>query len=215
MTRVTPKDLLEELCKSAHPRKQQSLKLIYRLCEEQHDRGSSDFSIATMGRLSEAAGGPSAAAIRNKTGDSYKALLKTFAQSVGGHAKRVPERNGSVLDDLLEGVSDPVLRARLGILLAELESARGQVTALRHLASQNAVLHLDGPDNLPRSNTAPPPAVELSKQERNALERAIAPATLEHWGWVAESNGRVKTDSGQVVFPAGYLTAIQKVLGHA
>lgn len=212
MAKVTPKDLFEALCKNAHPRKQQSLKLIYRLCEEQHDRGSSDFSIATIGRLSEAAGGPAAAAIRNKTGDDYKALIKTFAESVGGKAKKVSERKGSVLDDILEGVSDPVLRTRIGIVLAELESARGQVTALRHLASQNAVLHLDGPTADPRAEVVAP-GVDLSKQERDALERAIAPATLEHWGWVAEQNGRVKTDAGQVVYHAGYLTAIQKILG--
>ena len=212
MTKVTPKDLLEELCKNAHPRKQQSLKLIYRLCEEQHDRGSTDFSIATIGRLSEAAGGPGAAAIRNKTGDDYKALIKTFAGAVGGKARKVSERKGSVLDDILEGISDPVLRTRIGILLAELESARGQVTALRHLASQQAVLYLDGPDKATCSDVRAPP-FNLTQQERNALERAIAPATLVHWGWVAEPNGRLKTDAGQVVYPAGYLTAIQKVLG--
>ncbi len=168
MARLSPKGLLEELCKNAHPRKQQSLKLIYRLCEEQHDRGSSDFSIATIGRLSEAANGPSAAAIRNKTGDSYKALIKTFAESVGGKDKKVSEQKNSVLDDILEGVSDPVLRARVGILLAELESARGQVTALRHIASQNAVLHLDGADHASRGE-ALESVIDLSEQERNAL----------------------------------------------
>jgi len=71
MAKMTPNDLLDAFCNGAHPRKQQSLRLIYRLCEEQHDRGSSDFSIATIGRLSAAVGGPSAAAIRNKTGDAY------------------------------------------------------------------------------------------------------------------------------------------------
>ena len=210
---MAPNDFLEALCNDAHPRKQQSLRLIYKLCEEQNDRGSSDFSIATIGRLSAAVGGPSAAAIRNKTGDDYKALIKIYAEAVGGKAKKVTAGKGSILDEILEGVSDPVLRTRIGILLAELESARGQVTALRHLAGQTAVLHLDAPEVVP-PDVVVPCAIELSKQERNALERAIAPPTLEHWGWVAEANGRVKTDAGQVVYPAGYLTAIQKVLGH-
>lgn len=213
MATMAPNNFLEALCKGAHPRKQQSLRLIYRLCEEQHDRGSSDFSIATIGRLSAAVGGPSAAAIRNKTGDDYKALIKVYAEAVGGKAKKVAARKASILDEILEGVPDPVLRTRIGILLAELESARGQVTALRHLAGQTAVLHLDAPEAVP-PDVVVPCAIDLSKQERNALERAIAPATLEHWGWVAEVNGRVKTDAGQVVYPAGYLTAIQKVLGH-
>ena len=163
----------------AHPRKQPSLRLIYRLCEEQHDRGSSDFSIATIGRLSAAVGGPSVAAIRNKTGDDYKALIKIYAKAVGGKAKKVTTRKGSILDEILEGVSDPVLRTRIGILLAELESARGRVTGLRHLAGQTAVLHLDAPEAVP-PDVVVPCAIDLSKQERNALERAIAPATFDH-----------------------------------
>jgi ABC-type hemin transport system ATPase subunit len=53
----------------------------------------------------------------------------------------------------------------------------------------------------------------LADIERSALERAIAPATLEHWGRMVEPNGRVKTDSGQVVYSAGYVGAIHKALG--
>ncbi|NIA52684.1 hypothetical protein HAV22_03305 [Massilia sp. TW-1] len=142
MAKMAPNDLLEALCAGSHPRKQQSVRLIYRLCEEQHDRGSSDFSIATIGCLSAAADGPSAAAIRNKTGDDYKALITSYAEAVGGKAKKVTARKGSILDEILEDVSAPVLRTRVGILLAELESARGQLTALRHLAGQTAVLRL-------------------------------------------------------------------------
>jgi hypothetical protein len=122
---------------------------------------------------------------------------------------RSTARKGSILDEILEGVSAPVLRARVGILVAELESARGQVTALRHLAGQTAVLHL----NVPEAGRCY--AVRHRAFQTGAhLERAIAPATLGHWEWLAEANGRVKTDAGQVVYPAGYLTAIQKVLGH-
>lgn len=81
-------------------------------------------------------GGPSAAAIRNKTGDDYKGLIKIYAEAVGGKAKKVTARKGSILDEILEGVSDPVRRTRIGVLLAELESigleraAPGRVSAL-------------------------------------------------------------------------------------
>ena len=213
MASIDPKTLLEQLCNNAHPRKVASLRLIYSLCEEQHERGSRDFSIATIGRLSQTEGGPSAAAIRNKTGDDYKALMKAFAEHVGGKAKKSADKKASVTDELLEGVTDPVLRARIGILVAELESARVQLTGLRHLANKTTVLQLGNQENTPAGdNDATVSALSLSDQERLALQRAIAPATLEHWGWVAESNGRVRTDSGQVVYPAGYITAIRKVL---
>ena len=149
MASIDPKTLLEQLCNNAHPRKVASLRLIYSLCEEQHERGSRDFSIATIGRLSQTEGGPSAAAIRNKTGDDYKALMKAFAEHVGGKAKKSADKKASVTDELLEGVTDPVLRARIGILVAELESARVQLTGLRHLANKTTVLQLGNQENTP------------------------------------------------------------------
>lgn len=81
------------------------------------------------------------------------------------------------------------------------------------LPGPTAGMRVTAPEAVP-PDVVVPCAIELSKQERNALERAIAPATLEHWGWVAEANGRVKTDAGQAAYPASYLTAIQKVLRH-
>lgn len=213
MASIDPKTLLEQLCQNAHPRKVASLRLIYGLCEEQHERGSRDFSIATIGRLSQTNGGPSAAAIRNKTGDGYKALMKAFAEHVGGQTKKNVDKRLSATDELLEGVTDPVLRARIGILVAELESARVQLMGLRHLANKTTVLKLDNQENTLGSDTdANAGTFSLSDQERLALQRAIAPATLEHWGWISESSGRIRTESGQVVYPAGYMTAIRKVL---
>ena len=67
----------------ADPRKARSLRLIHAVCVEQQDRGSNDYSIATIGRLSADRGGPAAGAIRNKTGEAYRALINTFAGSVG------------------------------------------------------------------------------------------------------------------------------------
>lgn len=213
MTATDPAKLLEQLCLNVHPRKEASLRLIYRLCEEQHARGSRDFSIATIGRLSHEAGGPSAPAIRNKTGDDYKALMKVFSSWVGGKPKKTADHKPGICDELLEGVSDPVLRARIGILVAELASARGQLIALRHLANTTSVLRLDGSSEVPPDkHSEPDNMAHLSSQEKMALERAISPDTLAHWGWLSEANGRVKTDAGQVVYPAGYLTAIRKVL---
>jgi hypothetical protein len=87
MVKMNSNDLLKVLCTGAHPRKQQSLRLIYQLCEEQQDRGSSDFSIATIGQFSAAVGGPLAAAIRNKTGDDYKALIKIYPGALDGQSK--------------------------------------------------------------------------------------------------------------------------------
>lgn len=195
--------LLEALCAGADPRKASSLRLIHAICVEQQDRDSADYSIATIGRLSADRGGPAAGAIRNKTGEAYRALIKTFVGSAGRKANLV---GAGQADLILEGVTDPVLRARLGLLLAELKATRAQLLAARHLANQTATL------DLATGEQTPAPTPYLSALEVRALENAISATTLEHWGWRVDDGGRIVTDAGRTVFAAGFVTAIGKVL---
>jgi hypothetical protein len=206
-----PKALLEALCADADPRKMRSLRLIYAICEEQWDRGSKDYSVATIGRLSAERGGPAAGAIRNKTGEAYRAVIKAFAESVGGKSRKTVDAKSTPADLILHGVTDPVLRARIGLLLAELKSTRAQLLAARHLANENAVLDLARELSEERPNSAAT-ASRLSPLEMRALESAISEATLTHWGWCVDASGRIVTDTGQTVFTAGFVTAISKVL---
>lgn len=210
--KTDPKKLLDELCKGASQRKAQSLALIYRLCEEQHTRGSDDYSIATIGRLSTEYGGPSAAAIRNKPGEDYRALIKAYAESVKGHSRKMANKARSEADELLEGVTDPVLKVRIKLLMAEMESLRAQLLAARHLANQTAVLDLPAAEG--KANDGPASGLQLTLQEVSALEAAVSPGTLAHWGWKLDVAGRVTTDTGQVVFRAGFGSAVRKTVAY-
>ncbi|WP_332750073.1 gamma-mobile-trio protein GmtX [Hydrogenophaga sp.] len=211
-----PKQLLGELCAQASPRKVRSLELIFALCEEQHERGSKDFSVATIGRLSADRGGPSAAAIRNKTGEPYRALMKTYADSVGGRSRKVaagPLRDE--VDVVLEGITDPVVRTRVNLLLAELRSLRAQLLCVRHLANQNAAIVIGG--TTPTATTSGREGLEagglrLTALEQRALQAAISERTLAHWGWTMDKSGRITSESGQVVFGAGFASAVKKAL---
>lgn len=209
-TRFDPEAFLEQLCKNAHPRTESSLRLIFAICLEQEARGSRDFSVAMIGNISSERGGPSPAAIRNKAGEKYRALIAAYADSVGGKKRKSVAPRQSATDDILEGVVDPVLRARLGLLLAELASTRAQLLAARHLASQNAVLDLPT-DNQHNQEAKAPPSV-LTDQERKTLATAISQKTMDHWGWKIDRSGRVLTDRGQIVFGAGFAMAIQKLI---
>ena len=180
--------LLHALCANADPRKVRSLRLIHAICVEQTERGSDDYSIATIGRLSAEQGGPAAGAIRNKTGEAYRALIKVFADSVVGKARKESDAATAQIDLILEGVTDPVLRARLGLLLAELKATRAQLLAARHLANRTATLDLAQPssDQLVR-----PPEANLTPLEVRALENAISQETMDHWGWHTDESGRI------------------------
>lgn len=212
-----PKLLLEEMCRNANPRKERSLRLIYSICEEQHERGSKDFSVATVGRLSGDRGGPSAAAIRNKTGEDYRALMKAFADSVGGRSRKVAASVNDKADEVLEGITDPVIRTRINLLLAEVESLRGQLLATRYLANQNACIVLGGAAPAAaggddRVEVITNTGIDLTTLEKRALQGAISDKTLKHWGWEKDNAGRVLSESGQVIFGAGFIGAVEKVL---
>lgn len=208
---INPSDFLEQLCAGAHHRTEASYKLIFQICQEQAARGSQDFSVATIGMLSGERGGPSAGAIRNKTGEKYRALIAVCADShKGNKKKRGVAASKDTVDDVMEGVSDPVLRARIGLMQAELRSMRGQLQALRNLASQNTVLELSGGTDI---HQAPEQNVKFTDQQLRALRDAISEKTMTHWGWVADKSGRVVVeDTGQIVFGAGFVSSIEKIL---
>lgn len=209
-TNIAPKAFLEQLCKETHSRTETSLRLIFSICEDQEARGSRDFSVAMIGSISAERGGPSPAAIRNKSGEKYRALIAAYADSVGGKKRKSVAPRKNDVDDILEGVTDPVLRTRLGMLLAELASTRAQLLSARHLASKNAVLDL--PSDNQQAQPPKAPISALTDQERKTLASAISQKTLDHWGWVIDRSGRVLTDQGQVVFGSGFATAIQKLV---
>lgn len=208
-------DLLDNLCKDADPRKEKSLRLIYSICEEQKKRGSNDFSVATIGKLSLELEGPSAASIRNKTGECYRALIKSYALNSGGKTRKSAIPQVTATDLILEGIVDPVLRTRLGLLLAELESTRAQLSAARHLANQNSVVNLSNyqQDNEVHYNTELLAAPALTDMEIRALKASISTNTMEHWGWHTDNSGRILNESDQQVFGSGFVTGMQKILG--
>jgi hypothetical protein len=78
-----PESVLGVLKKGATIRTQRSLDLIYGICKELHQSGKSDFSVATVGRLSSQRGGPSVQAIRNKNGERYRNLVKAWTSQAG------------------------------------------------------------------------------------------------------------------------------------
>lgn len=81
-------ELVSKLSEDASTRKTRSIEVIHNICQEQYDRGSKDFSIATISRLSKECDGPSEQTIRNKNGADYRAILKAWAEFSEGFATK-------------------------------------------------------------------------------------------------------------------------------
>lgn len=202
-----PKEILELLSKGADLRKAKSLRVIHDVCEEQRTRGSVDFSVATIGRLSSEKGGPAAGAIRNATGEAYRTLIKAHLDAAGG--KKPKGKPHKADENPFEGITDPVLRARIGILLAENESLKGQLHAARNLS--NTASSVDLRRTVPKGSS--PANIKLiSEQEWATLKAACDFEYLASIDLTVDSTGRVKNQNGAVIFKPGFISGLNKLI---
>jgi len=185
---------LTELCKGATPRTQKSLRLIYSICEEVANSKVPDLSYANIGRISEQRNGPGPGAIRNKSGAQYRKIIDSFANSIA-----TPKMD--LCETILEGCQDPVLSARLQLILAENRSLKTQLNGYKNLLNHSATLDI-----------ASPATQKLTPTERRTIEKAIASDTLAAWGWTVDPMGRIISSEGQPVFGPGFVTVLQRLL---
>lgn len=91
-------------------RKKHSLEKIHSICreQEQYERVSKDFSVATIAKISTEHDGPSEQTIRNKASSDYRALLKAWADySEGYYTRQKSNQQSTTADTILSGISDP------------------------------------------------------------------------------------------------------------
>lgn len=212
---ITPEELIE-LLKAAtkNTRKHRSLDLIHEICSEQTERGSRDFSIATISKLSETRGGPKMQSIRNANGADYRAIINCWAKYTGGRNKRPPKEASDIYDRLLRLIPDPAVRAAMGAEMAEVRKLRRENSLLK----QNAEIIIDQRPVAVDHHTSQQLeslshiARYLKPTEIAALVHAIGPEHFHNQGWTAHSNGKVVTESGRMIFLPGFVTAIQKLI---
>lgn len=207
-----PDDLLDQLKTIATPRKQKTLDLIHEVCREQYERGSKDFSVATIARVAADRGGPSKGAIHNATGDDYKGLIKAWAEHTGGVTRKVRQVSENPYAALIEKIENPALRSMMNGILAENRQMRREITLLK--AEGNRVIDMRPQTTEPRETVQILPVSHgLYPTEIEALRHAVSDRLLKDEGWTTDSEGRVYTEMGRALYKPGYVSAIRKILG--
>lgn len=208
-----PDDLLEQLKANATPRKARNLDIIHAVCREQHERGSTDFSVATISRIAQERGGPVKSTIHNKTGDDFKGLIKAWANHTGGTTRKVRKVSENPIYAVLDKIPDPAIRAVMGAVLAENKKLRGQVNLLK--ANTEVVI-----DRTTKQSSQPnetiqilPASTGLTDSEKESLQHAISDKLMQEEGWSQDDHGRIINAKGRVIFKVGFTTAIRKILG--
>lgn len=212
---MKPDQLLDQLKTSANVRKAKSLEILNSVCREQFERGSKDFSVATIGRLSEERGGPATQSIRNKTGVDFKALISVWATHTGGSVKRQPKLSDNPFYAILDKIPDPAVRAVVGTVLAENRKLKGEVNLLK----RNVGVVIDQRP-MQYASAAAQQALQilpafhgLTESEKAALQHALSDKLLQDEGWKVDESGRILNDRGRALFKPGFVTGLRKVLG--
>lgn len=207
-----PDELLKQLKANATPRKAKNLDIIHAVCREQYERGSTDFSVATISKIAQERGGPVKSTIHNKTGDDFKGLIKAWADHTGGVTRKVRKVNENPVYAVLDKIPDPAVRAVMGAVLAENKKLRGEVNLLK--ANTEVII-----DQTQRISNAPkeiiqilPASTGLTDSEKAALRHAISDKLMQEEGWSQDDYGRVLNHKGREIFKVGYVSAIRKIM---
>ncbi|WP_439862208.1 gamma-mobile-trio protein GmtX [Pseudomonas sp. MBLB4136] len=198
---MEPKEMLEHLKSIASSRTHRTLEAIYDVCEEQVQRGVSDFSFATIARLGEKRGVPKAQSIRNASGAHYRTLIESFvAANPSKKAAFKPTTANSWIDEL------PTARHRLlvQILVSELAEARRLV---KEIVPPSLEINVD-------DRKAIAGVFKLDAIERRALEYILSEEFMNKWGFRKGEKGDLLDQSGTRVLKPGTVEAIEKALRH-
>ncbi|MFM5192137.1 gamma-mobile-trio protein GmtX [Aeromonas media] len=206
-----PDELLEKLKVNATPRKAKNLDIIHSVCREQYERGSTDFSVATISKIAQEHGGPAKSTIHNKTGDDFKGLIKAWASHTGGVTRKVRKVSENPIYAVLDKIPDPAVRAVMGAVLAENKRLRGEVNLLK--AHTEVVIDLTAKKvNSPQETIQMLSAsLGLTNSEQVALRHAISNQLLQDEGWKTDEHGRILTSNGRPIFKVGFVSAIRKI----
>jgi len=195
---MSPSELLEKLKTDASHRVVSSLEAIYRVCQEQVERGGTDFSFATIAKIGAGKGVPKAQSIRNKTGEPYRILISSFVNEFS--KKKVA--GSSAKDQWIEMIKDPALRMLVQMQQAELVESK---KLIKEIVPPGLEICID-------DRKFPQGKHRLTSIERRALEYLLSDDFLRQGDLHVGEFGDV-VDGAQVkIFKPGTLDALRKAL---
>lgn len=197
---MNPTDFLEQLKLGASSKQSKTLDAIFSICQEQMDRGATDFSYATISRIGVDRGVPKAQSLRNKSGEVYQALIKCFNELVEGSKKVVKRRAAS--NAWIDDITDPKLRFLVSKQQADLDEAKRLVREI--IPPGMSIIVDDRRGGMSHHR--------LSEVERRAIEFLASDEFLKEWGYTTGDRGEVMDGQGNRLFKPGTIDALKKAL---
>lgn len=211
--------VLESLKDGKTAKTQASLDKLNETLRTYFDSGARDFSITTIGRVSEKNGGVGYQSIRATANKHYRDLVEAWAAKAETTTKKPPvgpaKKTGHDYQ-LLERIDDTAVRAVFGQIIRERDRYKSEANMLKN---QTKIIIDKRPT--PYQPAEPETSVELlprlkgicSDNEIKALQTVCTDEWLEKLGFQANQLGQVKDELGMEILPRGFLTGLKKILG--
>ncbi len=200
---MSPKELFEKLKIDTTPKMQETLAVIYEVCEEQQKRGINDFSIATIAKLGFRRGVPKAQSLRNKSGEKYRALIVAFAEA---NVKKTNVKLTRSEEDWIDEIPNAKHKLLVKSLVSELKATKRQ---LDEIIPPNTRI-----DVYDHKASRPSESMRLTPQERRALEYLVSESFQKKWSLRTNEYGELIDSENQSVFKVATIDAIKKALGY-
>lgn len=215
-TDIHPDAVLESvLAKAERSNRRNNLAKVHELCRKQHETGSRDFSLATIGRLVEGEGIMKGRALYNAQSADYKMLIEAWAAYAGPAVTKPPKTLAS--HDYLMRIEDPAIRSIMQAIVAERDKLKAQLNVLKANTKVVVDRRPQGATVSAASGSQPvtvlAPAAQLTPSERTALQKAVSAEYLEERGLREGSHGEIVNKAGRTMFEVGFARAVRKLLG--
>ena len=195
-----------------------SLDKLSQILGRYYKSGAKDFSITTIGRLSEENGGIGYQSLRATANKHYRELIEVWAVVAQTTTKKPlgPIKRTGQDYKLLERISDPAVRALFGQIVRERDRYKSESNMLKNqtkIIIDKRPVEFIAPQKV--SHDQLPLTLEkiFSDNEIRALQTVNTEEWLERLAFQANAMGQVKDEYGAEVLPRGFLTAIRKILG--
>lgn len=196
-----------------------SLDKLHKTLSAYFDSGARDFSITTIGRVSEENGGVGYQSIRATANKHYRDLVEAWAAKAKTTTKKPPvgpAKKTSQDYQLLERIDDTAVRALFGQIIRERDRYKSEANMLKN---QTKIIIDKRPteftESLPEGRGEWLPSLKgvCSDNEIKALRAVCTEEWLNKLGFQANALGQVKDEYGMEILPRGFLIGLRKLLG--
>lgn len=214
MNTVDPETLFVKLTQGkVQPRKAKCLAIIHEICKQRFNARATDWTVASIGRESEARGGIGPNGLRLPRSEAYRGLIAAWKEHADAANPAAKRKVTAGADDWILAIDNVASRQLVFCLQSELAAALDEVKLLKKLLPNNGVIKvLPGPAGQTPSEAA---SVPVTAAAERACKRFVdgplsSPARAAEVGFKLRKDGDLALAStGEVVLERAALELLR------